>query len=132
MDTRQFHCALCVLLAISPFAAAGERTERFDKDPGWEGINNRASEPKPRTVKQDFGYSPTTANAGGEKGEIGGLITAPAEPAFYAKKNETKTFNDTFSASGRLRCNGRQFHPLIALFNADTGNECRTPNCIAL
>src|SRR5688572_21863958 len=49
------------------FALAGpvpgkERTERFDKDPGWDGQNNRATGEK-RTIKQDFGYS-RTAHAG--------------------------------------------------------------------
>ena len=38
-------------------AAAAERTERFDKDPGWDGHNNRSTTPEPRTVRQDFGYS---------------------------------------------------------------------------
>ena len=26
-------------------AAAAERTERFDKDPGWDGHNNRSATP---------------------------------------------------------------------------------------
>src|SRR5262245_57540510 len=40
----------CVLAAV---AAAGERTERFDKDPGWEGKNNRSPTEK-RRVRQNF------------------------------------------------------------------------------
>src|SRR5690348_10568863 len=28
--------------------AAGERTERFDRDPDWDGQNNRAKSPEPR------------------------------------------------------------------------------------
>ncbi len=131
MNARFVKCAV-LLFAAASLTMAGERTERFDKDPGWDGVNNRSTEQKPRMVKQDFGYSATTANAGGQKGEIGGLITAAAEQAWYAKKIDSKTFNDSLSASGRLICNGRQFHTLIAFFSADTVNEWRTPNCIAI
>src|SRR5262249_5249439 len=38
-------------------ATGKERVERFDKDPGWEGHNNRSTVPEKRTVRQDFGYS---------------------------------------------------------------------------
>src|SRR4051812_3367245 len=65
--------------------AAKERVEHFDKDPGWDGQNNRAAAPEKRTVRQDFGYSPT-AHAGGKAGEVGGFITPAAETAYYAKK----------------------------------------------
>lgn len=130
MNARMIACALltCELAALS---LAGERTERFDKDPGWEGINNRSTE-KPRTIKQDFGYSADTANAGGQKGEIGGFVTAAAEPAWYAKKIETKTFDDAFSASGRLIFKDRAGHLLLGLFNSESVNDWRTPNCIAI
>src|SRR5438093_11927662 len=97
------------------WAAAEERTERFDKDPGWEGRNNRSTTPAKRTVRQDIGYSPT-ANAGGKPGEVGGFITAAAEPAYYALKLEQKAFTDPLSASGTLLCKGRQFHVLVAFF----------------
>src|SRR5947199_117740 len=37
-------CRAAVLVCwAAGWAAAGERTERFDKDPGWEGRNNRAA-----------------------------------------------------------------------------------------
>jgi hypothetical protein len=108
-----------------------ERTEAFDKDPGWEGINNRATAPAKRSVRQDFGYS-RTANAGGEPGEVGGFITAAAEPAYYARTLDLKTLNDPLTASGRLVCKGRKFHALVGFFNADTLNEWRTPNTVAI
>src|SRR5262249_46988680 len=127
MFNRQIISAV-VFGALAGVGAAGERTERFDKDPGWEGINNRPTE-KPRTIKQDFGVSPGTANAGGQKGEIGGFITAAAEPAWYAKKIATKTFDDGFSASGRLIFKDRAGHVLLGLFNSETVNDWRTPNC---
>jgi hypothetical protein len=121
---------LVALLGVRP-AAAEERTERFDRDPSWDGHNNRADSPKPRTVRQDFGYS-RTAHAGGEAGEMGGLITPAAEPAYYAKRIPAKGLGDTLSASGTLACTGRKFHALIGFFNAGTLNEWRTPNTIAL
>src|SRR5205085_2366353 len=112
-------------------AASAERTERFDKDPGWEGRNNRAEEPKPRALRQDFGYS-RTANAGGKPGEVGGLITPAAEPAYYARKIGRKTLADPLFASGTLLCKGRSFHLLVAFFNSGTVNEWRTANTVAL
>ncbi|HEY8506331.1 MAG TPA: hypothetical protein VIL46_17225 [Gemmataceae bacterium] len=112
-------------------AAAEERVEHFDKDPGWDGRNNRATDPPPRVVKQDFGFT-RTAHAGGAPGEMGGFITAAAEPAYYAKKIAPKTFDDPLTASGTIACTGRPFHALVGFFNADTLNEWRTPNTIAL
>src|SRR5262249_36941206 len=112
-------------------ATGKERVERFDKDPGWEGRNNRATLPEKRTVRQDFGYS-RTAHAGGKVGEIGGLITPAAEPAYYARKIGPKTLDDPLAASGRLLCKGRRFHVLVGFFNAGTDNEWRTPNTVAL
>src|SRR5437016_1713511 len=126
------------ILLLSLFLAGGmcrlpaaERTERFDKDPGWEGHNNRAAQPRPRAVRQDFGYS-RTAHTGGKPGEVGGFISPAAEPAYYAKKLPRRTFDDPLTASGTLACTGRKFHVLVGLFNANTLNEWRTPNTIAL
>src|SRR5262245_8841398 len=108
MNLRFMICTVApCLFAASAFG--GERTERFDKDPGWEAVNNRPTE-KPRTIKQDFGYSAGTANAGGGKGEIGGFITGAAEPAWYARKIDTRSFDDAFSASGRLIFKDRAGH----------------------
>jgi hypothetical protein len=123
--------AVILLLAFSVQVAAEERTQTFDSDPGWEGRNNRAAIPKPRQIRQDFGYS-ATAHAGGKAGEIGGFITPAAEPAYYAKKLEDKSFEDALSASGTLACTGQKFHALIGFFNHKTLNEWRTPNTIAL
>jgi hypothetical protein len=126
--TRIVAAFVCCL--ATPIAAK-ERVERFDREPGWEGRNNRAEVPKPRPVRQDFGYS-RTAHNGGQAGEIGGLITAAAEAAYYAKRLQPKTFADQLTASGRLVCKGRQFHVLVGFFNADTVNEWRTPNTVAI
>ena len=125
--------ALVFALCVAAVRPAGERTQHFDADPGWDGHNNRALEPRPRTVRQDFGYSATTRHAGGAAaGEIGGFITPAAEPAYYARKLEPKSFEGSFSASGRLLCRGRRFHALIAFFNPDTANEWRTANTVAI
>jgi hypothetical protein len=116
---------ICLFLGGTFISAnAEERTEHFDRDPGWEGHNNRLAV-SPRTIRQDFGYSML-------KGEIGGFITAAAEPAYYAKRLPVKTFDDALSASGTLTCDGRPLHALIGFFNADNLNEWRTPNSICL
>jgi hypothetical protein len=44
------------------------KTEHFDRDPMWEGRNNRIVPKKPLMVTQDFGYSPTNY-AGKRKGK---------------------------------------------------------------
>jgi hypothetical protein len=107
------------------------RTETFGTDPAWEGRYNRASDPGPRTITQNFGFS-ATANAGGPAGEIGGFITPAGEPAYYAKVITPASFNDPLSASGVLNVPSGNGHTLIGFFNAGTVNEWRTPNTIAL
>lgn len=121
--------AFCCLVTVTP---AEERRQSFDKDPGWEGVNNRARDSKPRTIKQDFGYSARTSHAGGQPGEIGGLITPAAEPAYYAKALRGKSFADRLSASGKVLAKGPRAHALVGFFNSETLNEWRTPNTIAL
>lgn len=121
---------------LGPLAAfAEERTERFDKDPHWDGLNNHLPT-KPRTIRQNFGYSPTNharseLGEKGEKGEMGGFITPAAEPAYYAKKLAPLTFNDRLTASGKLAC-GERFHVLLGFFNAGSVNEWRTPNALSI
>ncbi len=108
------------------------RTETFDADPGWDGRNNRATDPAPRQIVQNFGFNSSSANAGGSAGEIGGFITPAGEPAFYGKVIAPTSFNDSLSASGILNVPQGGGHTLIGFFNADTVNEWRTPNTIAL
>ena len=122
---------LGILLSIAVNVLSAERTEHFDTDPGWDGHNNRASSPSPRTIRQDFGYS-SSSHFGGPPGEMGGFITPAAEPAYYAKAIPNRTFNDPLSASGKIVCAGRKFHVLVGFFNSGTLNEWRTPNTIAL
>jgi hypothetical protein len=75
------------------------KTERFDRDPGWEGFNNRVEPKKVPTVTQDFGYSASNF-AAREKGEVGGRITRSTRPAYYADHISVKTLTDKLTASG--------------------------------
>src|SRR4051794_8154577 len=103
--------SVCLLLALVMLAAGvgngrdGEKpkptlkTESFDKDPGWEGHNNRIVPQRVPTVTQDFGYSKTHF-AGKAAGELGGHITRASEPAYYADRIGPVTLDDKLSASG--------------------------------
>ncbi len=108
------------------------KTETFDANPGWEGRNNRAPDPAPTQIVQDFGFSSSSSHAGGSAGEIGGFITPAGEPAFFGKMMTPASFHDSLSASGLLNVPPGGGHTLIGFFNADTVNEWRTPNSIVL
>jgi hypothetical protein len=108
------------------------KTDTFDTDPAWDQHNNRATDPGPRQIVQNFGYSAPTSNAGGAAGEIGGFITPAGEPAYYAKVIAEKSFNDTLSASGILNVPEGGGHMVIGFFNSDTVNEWRTANTVTL
>lgn len=124
--------AVAAFTLLSPWStvSGAQRLESFDQDPGWHGHNHRSV--KPETVRQDFGWSGDTAHAGGETGEIGGLIQPAAEPAYFARTLPARTLDDTLNASGRLFVERGAGHTLIGFFNAATLNEWRTPNTIAL
>jgi hypothetical protein len=55
--------AFAVAWSAAPLHAADAgptaKQESFDRDPGWEGHNNRIVPKEYPTVVQDFGYSPT-------------------------------------------------------------------------
>ncbi|MDB6036526.1 MAG: hypothetical protein JWM99_367 [Verrucomicrobiales bacterium] len=108
------------------------KTENFDVNPNWEGRNNRATDPIPRQIAQNFGFNSSSSNAGGDPGEIGGLITPAGEPAFYGKVITPASFSEPLSASGILNVPQGGGHTLIGFFNADTVNEWRTPNTIVM
>jgi WD40 repeat protein len=128
----RFRALLIVAIGFSRCILAAERSETFDKDPGWDEHNNRSKSPEPQKIRQDFGYSATSHAGGAVSGEMGGFIQPAAEPAYYAKTIPQRTFNDALSASGKVVCAGQQFHALLGFFNAGTLNEWRTPNSIAL
>src|SRR4051812_41705461 len=85
----------------TPALAETLKTEHFDRDPGWEGKNNRVVPTKKLIVRQDFGYSVTT-HASATAGEIGGRVQRSTTPASYALAIPAKTLNDKFSASGTM------------------------------
>src|SRR5206468_10308857 len=82
--------------------------------------------------RQDFGLSPTHHAGGRAPGEMGGVISPAAEPAYYARVIPKRTFADQLTASGVLACGEGPVHVLVGFFNAGTLNEWRTPNTIAL
>jgi hypothetical protein len=90
-------------IAGSGFAVGADQPElkheSFDKDPNWEGFNNRVVPKHPRVVKQDFGYSATN-HAGRTVGEMGGVVQRSTTPASYAAKISPKTLDDHLAASG--------------------------------
>ena len=110
------------------------KTESFGRNPGWLGVNNRAARVHElRKVRQDFGFSAQTGNAGGRSpGEIGGFISPAGEVAFYGKAIKAKGLRDPLSASGKMAIGRGRTHLLLGFFNTDTVNEWRTPNTIAL
>src|SRR5690606_11451653 len=112
---------LTILFSVSLSAQEKLKTETFDTDPNWEGHNNRPKH-EPRSVRQDFGYSPDTSHAGGAgKGEMGGFICSAAEPAYYAVPLDgVKTFDDKLTASGTFSVGPGGQHLLIGFFNNQT------------
>jgi hypothetical protein len=95
--------ALGLIPASSCFAAELPatilKTDSFDRDPGWEGFNNRIIPKSPVIVRQDFGFSPTHF-AGAAPGEIGGKIQRSTTMSYYADKISPKTLSDPLEASG--------------------------------
>src|SRR5438067_69297 len=90
---------IVVIVCLSALVRAETRLENFDKDPGWDGFQNRLVPKSGKTVAQSFGYSETNV-AGKEKGEIGGTIWRSPTTASYADSIPVKTLNDHLSASG--------------------------------
>ena len=80
------------------------KTEHFDKDPGWEGYNNRMVPERTPVVRQDFGYSETNF-AGEKKVAIGGRVQRSTIPAFFVERIVPKTLDDKLHASGTFVVN---------------------------
>jgi hypothetical protein len=60
--------------------------ENFDRDPKWEGKGNVAEfEDRVFRPLHDFGHG-MTKYAGGQTGEIGGIVWRDERPMFYGKK----------------------------------------------
>ncbi len=113
---------------------AVQKTERFDKDPDWDAHNNRLGQTECRTTRQDFGYSPMTNYAGGDKGELGGFIQPSADTAYYAKAVGRRTFDEVLSASGTFAVPAPDTggHVNVGFFDKETAIGWRTPNTLFL
>jgi hypothetical protein len=97
--------AMSCLAATSALAEDKPRlkTERFDRDPGWEGRNNWTRDAKPTQVVQDFGYSRTQHAGGKAAGEVGGRVMRSSRSASYGKPlDRVMTLDDSLHSSGRF------------------------------
>ncbi len=81
------------------------KSEPFDKDPRWEGYNNRLRPQVIPTITQDFGYSASHI-ASQADGELGGKVVRTSTPCYYAADIGRKTLNDKLSASGTFALKG--------------------------
>jgi hypothetical protein len=74
----------------------------LDRDPGWEARGNEVDfDERVVRPRHDFGFS-LTRDAGGQPGEIGGLIWRDEQPAYYADPITRLTLDDELRASGKL------------------------------
>ena len=102
-----FACGACMLGYAEPAPAQlFQKSENFDTDPGWDGVNNIIPDPgDTNNLVMDFGFRAGTNIAGGTNGsgtgEAGGLIDrTPA--GFYADNvGALDPTTDTLSASGK-------------------------------
>lgn len=115
------------LLLASTLVRAELRSEHFDSDPHWDGLNNRSTLDM-RPVKQDFGYHPKSDT---RDAAIGGTITPDGHPAYYAKVLPELTLDSPMRASGNVLVKPGAGNVLLGFFNAGTVNEWRTPNSLA-
>lgn len=116
-----------LLAALLAMAQENLKTERFDRDPGWDGRNHRSTAHEPREVRQDFGWS-------AEAKAVGGTVSPDGDPAYYGKVLPASTLNDPLSASGTMIVGGDarpDGNTLLGFFNAETVNEWRTPSTLA-
>ncbi len=77
----------CVHAPAADEPPSSLKTGNFDRDPGWEGHNNRVVPKTIPMVKKDFGFS-ATHFAGKAAGEMGGSIQRSTTPAAYAAKEK--------------------------------------------
>src|SRR5262249_10890956 len=104
--------ALSVVIGVALVTAGAEvppkqsvKTESFDRDPGWEGHNNRLLPIELPSVTQDFAYSETHI-ASTKKRELGGKVVRCMTPCYYAARIEPRTLKDKLGASGTFALKG--------------------------
>ncbi|HSI11429.1 MAG TPA: hypothetical protein VK961_05270, partial [Chthoniobacter sp.] len=135
MNRRSILALACVACTLSARAADPTlKHENFDRDPGWEEVNNRVVLEHPRTAVQDFGFSATTSFTGGKPGEIGGKITRTSRLASYAAKIPTRTLDDAFTASGAFTFTdtGGGAGVFVGFFNDQQTETARPTNSLGM
>ena len=103
-----------------------QQFESFDTDPGWDGHNNRLTALNQTIVRQRFGWRPSNL-AGGEAGEIGGVVWRSARQASYSMPIGPLTLDDPLEFSGKFSLSQvtavNQWHTgsviYIGFFNSD-------------
>src|SRR5436305_1189707 len=90
---------VATIATARPEPTSGLKTEHFDRDPGWEGFNNRLAPKAGPTITQDFGYSRTRI-AADTPGEIGGQVWRSTTVAFYGPKIVPKTLDKPLTVAG--------------------------------
>jgi hypothetical protein len=94
-----------ITMHVSDLVVNGQKID-LSHDPGWEGHGNRAEFVERDFQRQNFGYSPDTNFAGGQKGEIGGQFynVEPIDPhhGFYADEIGTLTLDDPIRFAGKI------------------------------
>lgn len=127
---RRFSVRVSALFAVLSTAVPLAALEPFDRDPGWEAVNNRPGSHAGVSRRQAFGFA-NTAHSGGNHGEIGGRIERTFTPAYYGKPIQEKTLNDRLEASGRFAVTESSGGGvLVGWFNEDS-RGWRTPNSLA-
>lgn len=99
--TPRFLLWMWVLLAAVPLSAADDLVQvhqDFNKDPGWEGVNNRVIGVGGPTIHQDFGWSLGPEGLGA----VGGEIWAGPTPASYGMPIGPFDLTRKLSASGTI------------------------------
>ena len=96
--------AVAPLVAVLPFAHPGmawgqiiTRTENFNVNPSWDGLNNRSTFYGPASVTQSYGYA---------SNRIGGTINPSGEISYFAQTVSNASFDTALTASGTLNNNG--------------------------
>jgi hypothetical protein len=105
------------------------RRETFDVDPKWTAAaNNDSYEQRIIRPFHDFGYSRTNF-AGGDLGEIGGIIFRDERPAYFADRVRPLSLDSELRASGTLtlRTAGADSGVMLGWFNGAKKKSKATP-----
>ena len=103
------------------------KAQNFIRDPEWEGRGNHMIfEDREIRPYHNFGFSETN-HAGGQRGEIGGLIwrieaDKPEQAGYYADRIGRLSMDDRLKASGKVSMTraGVDSAVLIGWFNSET------------